>query len=242
MARAGEQAATARIAVVTGGNKGIGFEICRQLARRGVNVVLTARNERGGREAARALQDERLNVIFHRLDVTDDAQVATLAQAMQREHGRCDILVNNAGVMLDPRGSRILDAQPAAFRETFETNVYGPLRLCQALVPLMRRHRYGRVVNLSSGLGQLEDMGDGTPAYRASKTALNAITRMLAEATRRDGILVNAMCPGWVRTDMGGENATRGVEKGAETAVWLATLPQDGPTGGFFRDKQPIPW
>ena len=232
----------ARIAVVTGANRGIGLEICRQLARRGVNVVLTARDARRGRDAARTLQGERLNAIFHALDVTDAKQVAALAQYLQRDHGRCDILVNNAGVMRDPRGSRVLDADVAVFRETFETNVYGPLRLCQALVPLMRRNGYGRIVNLSSGLGQLEEMGDGTPAYRASKTALNALTRMVADATRRDNILVNALCPGWVRTDMGGPNAARGVAKGAETAVWLATLPDDGPTGGFFRDKRPIAW
>jgi NAD(P)-dependent dehydrogenase (short-subunit alcohol dehydrogenase family) len=235
-----EQAA--RIAVVTGGNKGIGLEICRQLARRGVNIVLTARDAERGGEAVRKLQGQGLNVIFHPLDVTEPGQVAALAEAMEREHGRCDILMNNAGVLLDQRGSRVLDAQVETFRETFETNVYGPLRLCQALVPLMRRHRYGRIVNLSSGLGQLEDMGDGTPAYRASKTALNALTRMLSEATRRDNILVNAVCPGWVRTDMGGSSATRGVEKGAETAVWLATLPDGGPSGGFFRDKRRISW
>jgi NAD(P)-dependent dehydrogenase (short-subunit alcohol dehydrogenase family) len=235
-------ASNGRIAVVTGGNKGIGFEICRQLARRAVNVVLTARDARRGRDAERRLQDEGLNVLFHPLDVTDAAQVDALRETMQREHGRCDILVNNAGVLLDARGSRVLDAQVETFRETFETNVYGPLRLCQALVPLMRRHRFGRIVNLSSGLGQLEDMGDGTPAYRASKTALNALTRMVSEATRRDNILVNSLCPGWVRTDLGGSNAPRGVEKGAETAVWLATLPDGGPSGGFFRDKRRISW
>jgi NAD(P)-dependent dehydrogenase (short-subunit alcohol dehydrogenase family) len=231
-----------RIAVVTGGNRGIGFEICRQLAQRGVNVVLTARNARRGREAAQALQAQRLNVIFHRLDVTDAQQIRALAHTMRTTHGRCDILVNNAGVLIDPRGSGVLDAAVETFRETFDTNVYGPLLLSQALVPLMRMQGYGRIVNLSSGLGQLAEMGDGTPAYRASKTALNAVTRMLAEATREDGILVNAVCPGWVRTDMGGPGASRGVQKGAQTAVWLATLPQDGPTGGFFRDQQPIDW
>jgi NAD(P)-dependent dehydrogenase (short-subunit alcohol dehydrogenase family) len=240
VAASGEQAA--RIAVVTGGNKGIGFEICRQLARRGVNVVLTARDAKRGSDAMRRLQDQGLNVLFHPLDVTDPGQIAALAQAMEREHGRCDILINNAGVLLDQRGSRVLDAKVETLRETFETNVYGPLRLCQALVPLMRLHCYGRIVNLSSGLGQLEDMGDGTPAYRASKTALNALTRMFSEATRRDNILVNALCPGWVRTDMGGASATRGVEKAAETAIWLATLPGGGPTGGFFRDKRRISW
>jgi NAD(P)-dependent dehydrogenase (short-subunit alcohol dehydrogenase family) len=242
MASGTRQTASSRIAVVTGGNKGIGFEICRQLARCGVRVVLTARDGVRGLDAERKLQDEGLNVLFHPLDVTDSAQVDALAATMERDHGRCDILVNNAGVLLDARGSRVLDVTVETFRATFETNVYGPLRMCQALVPLMRRHRFGRIVNLSSGLGQLEDMGDGTPAYRASKTALNALTRMVSEAARRDGILVNSMCPGWVRTDMGGANATRGVDKGAQTAVWLATLPDGGPSGGFFRDKRRIAW
>jgi NAD(P)-dependent dehydrogenase (short-subunit alcohol dehydrogenase family) len=231
-----------RIAVVTGGNKGIGFEVCRQLARRGIHVVLTARNAAKGRKAAQALQAQRLNVLFEPLDVTDADQVQALARTMRRAHGRCDVLVNNAGIMIDRRAASVLQAKVETLRTTFETNVYGPLMLTQALVPLMRKHRYGRVVNLSSGLGQLEGMGDGTPAYRASKTALNALTRMFAAATQGEGILVNAMCPGWVRTDMGGPHASRGVEKGAETAVWLATLPDSGPSGGLFRDKQPIAW
>jgi NAD(P)-dependent dehydrogenase (short-subunit alcohol dehydrogenase family) len=230
-----------RIAVVTGGNKGIGLEICRQLATRGVHVVLTARDRAKGEKAAQQLQAARLNVLFHPLDVTRAEQVQALALHMAEAHGRCDVLVNNAGIMIDRR-SGVMHAKVETFRTTFETNVYGPLMLTQALVPLMRKHGYGRVVNLSSGLGQLEDMGDGTPAYRASKTTLNALTRMFAAATSGEGILVNAMCPGWVRTDMGGSSASRGVAKGAETAVWLATLPEGGPTGEFFRDKQPIAW
>jgi NAD(P)-dependent dehydrogenase (short-subunit alcohol dehydrogenase family) len=136
----------------------------------------------------------------------------------------------------------VLDVDPQVFRDTLETNFFGPLRLCQALVPHMVEQGYGRVVNLSSGLGQLADMGDGTPAYRTSKAALNALTRMVAAATRGRGVLVNSMCPGWVRTDMGGPNATRSVEQGADTAVWLATLPTRGPTGRFFRDRTEIPW
>jgi NAD(P)-dependent dehydrogenase (short-subunit alcohol dehydrogenase family) len=233
---------TPRIAVVTGGNRGIGFEICRQLARKGVNVVLTARDEGRGMEATQRLQSQRLNVIFHPLDVTAPAAVRRLARYLEAAHGRCDILVNNAGILADKRGSRVLDAGALTFRRAMETNVYGPLMLTQALVPLMRRHGYGRVVNLSSGLGQLEEMGDGTPAYRMSKAALNTLTRMFATATEGSGILVNSLCPGWVRTDMGGPHASRGVEKGAETAIWLATLPDDGPTGGFFRDRTAIAW
>ena len=233
---------TARIAVVTGASKGIGFEICRQLAQLGVNVVLTARDPGRGDRAAATLQRQGLNVIFHALDVTDPEQIRALADYTARTHGRCDILVNNAGIMVDKRGSGVLELQAEILRTTLETNFYAPLLISQALVPLMRKHRYGRIVNLSSGLGQLEGMGDGTPAYRASKAALNALTLMLAAATKGSGILVNSMCPGWVRTDMGGASATRSVEKGAETAVWLATLPEDGPTGGFFRDRKAIAW
>ena len=231
-----------RVAVVTGGNKGIGFEICRQLARKKLRVVLAARDPDKGREAAERLQAEGLDVVFHALDVTDPGQVQALTRASANKHGRCDVLVNNAGILIDKRSASVLDVKIETFRTTLETNFYGPLMMTQALVPLMRENGYGRVVNLSSGLGQLEDMGDGTPAYRASKTALNALTRMFAAATKGEGILVNAMCPGWVRTDMGGANATRGVEKGAETAIWLATLPRDGPSGGFFRDRKPIKW
>jgi NAD(P)-dependent dehydrogenase (short-subunit alcohol dehydrogenase family) len=231
-----------RVAVVTGGNKGIGFEICRQLARKKLKVVLAARDPHKGRAAAEQLQAEGLDVVFHPLDVTDAGQVQALSGAMAEQHGRCDVLVNNAGILIDKRSASVMETAVETFRTTLETNFYGPLMLTQALVPVMRENDYGRVVNLSSGLGQLEEMGDGTPAYRASKTALNALTRMFAAATKGEGILVNAMCPGWVRTDMGGQSATRGVEKGAETAIWLATLPKDGPSGGLFRDRRPIKW
>ena len=232
-----------RIAVVTGGNRGIGLEIARQLARQpGIRVVLTAREEAKARAAAKKLRDEGLEVDSHPLDVTSEMSVKTFAGWLESACKRCDILVNNAGVMLDPRGSRVLDSKLVTWRDTLETNLVGPLLLAQALAPLMKRNGYGRIVNVSSGQGQLSDMGVGTPAYRVSKTALNALTRTLAAELKGSGILVNSMCPGWVRTDMGGAGAPRTVEQGADTAVWLATLPDDGPSGGFFRDRRPIPW
>jgi len=226
-----------RIAVVTGGNRGIGLEICRQLAQAGMHVILTARDEAKGKAAAK-----KLGVESHQLDVDSDESVKAFVRWIKDTHGRCDVLVNNAGVMLDPRGSRVLDSKVETYRDTLETNPLGPLRMIQAIAPLMKNQGYGRIVNMSSGQGQLSDMGVGTPAYRVSKTALNALTRTTAADLHGTGILVNAMCPGWVRTDMGGSGAPRSVEQGADTALWLATLPDNGPTGGYFRDRKPIPW
>ena len=231
-----------RLAVVTGGNKGIGFEICRQLARKGLRVVLTSRDEKKGRSAQRILEKEGLDVDYGVLDVTEVDSVRAFARHLDSEYGRLDVLVNNAGISKGKYGTSVLKEKLEYFREVMDTNFYGALRVCQGLVPVMRKDHYGRIVNISSGMGQLDEMEDGVAAYRVSKTALNALTRMMSTATADDGILVNSMCPGWVRTEMGGNGAPRSVEEGAETAVWLSMLPHDGPTGGFFRDKKPIPW
>ena len=231
-----------RVAVVTGANRGIGLEVARQLARKGVRVVLTARDVRRGETARERLVANGHDVAFHPLEVSSADQAFALARWVADEYGRLDILVNNAGILADPRGSRMLTLDPALLRATMETNLVGPLIVTQALVPLMEKNSDGRIVNMSSGLGQLADMGIGTPAYRMSKTALNAFTRILAKELTPLGIKVNAMCPGWVRTDLGGPTAPKSVEDAADTAVWLATLPDDGPTGGFFRDRQAIDW
>jgi NAD(P)-dependent dehydrogenase (short-subunit alcohol dehydrogenase family) len=231
----------ARIALVTGANRGIGFEVCHQLARAGNKVILTARNADAGERAAASLRQEGLNVVFCPLDVTDAQSVTAARQWVEREFGRLDILVNNAGVDLDD-GVSVFDVSPALVQQTFDTNTIGPLRMCQAFVPLMRQHNYGRVVNVSSGSGQLTDMGGYTAAYAMSKTALNALTRIVAAEVSAYNIKVNSVCPGWVRTDMGGPNAPRSVEQGADGIVWLATLPDDGPSGGFFRDRKPVSW
>jgi NAD(P)-dependent dehydrogenase (short-subunit alcohol dehydrogenase family) len=234
--------AAARIALVSGGNRGIGYEVCRQLALQGLAVVLTARDAGKGKAAVKTLHDAGLDVEFQRLDVTSCRSIRACVAAVAERRGRIDVLVNNAGIMIDPRGSHFLDSKLDTYRDTLETNLFGPLQLAQSVIPLMKANRYGRIVNLSSGLGQLSEMGAGTPAYRISKAALNALTRILGAEFRESNILVNSMCPGWVRTSMGGESAPRTVEQAADTAVWLATLPADGPSGGFFRDRKAIAW
>lgn len=231
-----------RVAVVTGANRGIGFEVSRQLARHGMRVLLACRDAAKGEAAAERIRYENGDAQVIVLDVTDGASVASLAKYVRDHFGSADVLVNNAGILIDPPGSRMLESSLDTYRETLEVNLFGPLQLCLALVPAMRESGYGRVVNLSSGLGQLSEMGAGTPAYRISKTALNALTRTLAAELAGTNVLVNALCPGWVRTDMGGRSASRSVEQGADTAVWLATLPDGGPSGGLFRDRRPIPW
>lgn len=227
-----------RIALVSGGNRGIGLEICRQLAERGYTVVMGSRDEEKGRVAAERLEGD---VIPHQLDVSDAGSVDRMAAFLEEEVGRLDILVNNAAISND-EGQRGVDADLDRVRESLEANLFGAWRLCEIAIPLMRRNGYGRIVNVSTGLAALEDMGGGSPGYRVSKTALNALTRILASELRGSGILVNAVNPGWVQTDMGGSGATRPVEEGAEALVWAATLPNNGPTGGFFRDRHPVPW
>ncbi|MDZ4840568.1 MAG: SDR family oxidoreductase [Hyphomicrobium aestuarii] len=232
-----------RVALVTGGNRGIGLEIVRQLARLGIVAVIGSRDRDKGLAAAEPLEREGLVTPVVALDVTDEASIrAAIAEAMG-PFGRIDILVNNAGILIDGPEARVASTEAAVYETTFATNVIGPTRLIRAVMPMMREQTYGRIVNVSSGLGQMSEMGGGWPAYRLSKAALNALTRTTAaEVGDQTGIKVNSMCPGWVRTDMGGPDAARSVVEGADTAVWLATLPANGPTGGFFRDRKPIAW
>lgn len=233
-----------QIALVTGANRGLGFETSRQLAQQGIHVILSSRDIVKGEAAVEKLKAEGLTVSYHPLDVADSESIKRLAQFIQEQFGHLEILVNNAGIFIDTQDTAesIFQANLETLQRTYETNVYGPLQLCQALIPLMQKQGYGRVVNVSSGMGQLSDMNGGSAGYRLSKTGLNALTRIFADELKETNILVNSVCPGWVRTDMGGPNADRNIEEGVNTIVWLATLPDGSPTGLFFRDRQPIPW
>ena len=234
--------AARRIAIVTGGNRGIGLEIARQLMKNDIHVVIGCRDAMKCESAVSALRKEGPNVSGFALDVVDTHSVKRFVDHVAKHHGSPSILVNNAGVYPESTNARLVDVPTSVWRETIETNLFGPVRMCREVVPLMTKLRHGRIVNISSGLGQLSQMGEGSPAYRTSKAALNALTRTLAAEVAGAGILVNSMSPGWVKTDMGGEEAPRSVEEGADTAVWLCLLPSNGPTGQFFRDRQPIPW
>jgi NAD(P)-dependent dehydrogenase (short-subunit alcohol dehydrogenase family) len=230
-----------KIALVTGGNRGIGFEICRQLGNLGIRVILGSRDSSKGAIATRQLAGEGLPVEMRELDVADEESIRECMRWIRREIGRLDILVNNAGVMVE-EGEAHPEHEIQIIRDTMQTNVYGPVLLSRLATPIMKSRRYGRIVNLSSGMGSLAEMGAGYIAYRMSKAALNAVTRVLAAETEGMGILINSVDPGWVQTGMGGRTASRTVAKGAETPVWLATLPDSGPTGGFFRDRKAIAW
>jgi NAD(P)-dependent dehydrogenase (short-subunit alcohol dehydrogenase family) len=227
-------------ALVTGANRGIGLEVSRQLAQQGYTVLLGARDHIKGAQAAQLLLGEGLDVRFVHLDVADQVSLDRAQAEIEREFGQLDVLVNNAAILYDT-WQHAATADLDVVREALETNTLGAWRMCQAFLPLLRRSRQGRIVNVSSEAGSLASMGGGTPAYNMSKVALNALTRMLAADLRRTGILVNSVCPGWVATDMGGHGG-RPVKEGAASVVWAATLPDDGPTGGFFRDGRALPW
>ena len=238
-----------KIAVITGANRGIGLEVARQLAQGGVQVILTARNQRYGKAAAKKLNARITDVRFFPLDVTKEKSIQKLAQHIKKEYGHLDILVNNAGVLLDYKKNAI-SVSMRAVRDTLETNALGPLRVAQVLFPLMKKRGNGRsmnarIINVSSGYGSLSSMeGNVCPAYKIAKAALNAVTRILANnaVTQQANILVNAVSPGWVRTRMGGMEAELPVEKGAETIVWLATDERAHESGCLWENKQKIPW
>ncbi len=220
------------VALVSGASRGIGAEIARQLAGdHGFHVYA------GARDPGDVAEQDGVEPI--ELDVTDESEIDAVRSAIESGPGRLDALVNNAGIHGGHYGDGFVDSDIEEIKRVLETNLFGAWRLTQAMLPLLRKSDRPRVVNVSSGAGQLDDMNGGIHPYRLSKTGMNVMTKTLAN----DGeVIVNSMCPGWVRTDMGGESAPRSVEEGADTAVWLATLPDDGPSGGFFRDREAIPW
>ncbi len=232
---------TQRIVLITGANRGIGLETSRQLARRGFHVVLAARDERKGREATAAIEASGGKATFLSLDVSGSDSIQSAVRQFAAIADHLDVLINNAAIYPD-KGLTISTIPRDRLAQTFQTNTFGPLEVTQAFLPYLRRADAARVINVSSGLGQLEGLSPDIPSYCLSKLAINGLTIMLAQALRTDRIAVNSMCPGWVRTDMGGPNATRSVEQGADTAVWLADEALHELTGKFFRDRQEIPW
>lgn len=234
---------TTSVVVITGASRGLGRAAANHFAAGGRHhVVATARQPADLETLRSKLALEGYPIDCRRLDVTAPDSVAELAAWLGERFGRVDVLVNNAGIQLDRFSMSVLDLPIETLRHTLETNLFGALRVTQALMPLLRNSEHGRVVNLSSGMGQLSEMGTGSPAYRISKTALNAVTTILAAELKDTPIKVNSVCPGWCRTDLGGPEAPRSPEQGIDCVAWLATLPADGPSGGFFRDRQPIPW
>ncbi|MGH8127245.1 MAG: SDR family oxidoreductase [Gammaproteobacteria bacterium] len=237
---------TQHIAVVTGANRGIGLAVVRALAEQGFTTILCARDTARGAEVLRSLSADNLPVVLRKLDVTRSEDAQALARWIKEQFGHVDVLVNNAGILLESRQEGAthtadpLKVSMPTLLEHFNVNSLGAVRMIQALAPLMNAD--ARIVNVSSGLGQLSDMNGGLLGYRLSKAALNAVTRVFAHELGEHGIKVYAVCPGWVRTDLGGPRATRSPEEGADTAVWLATAEPAPETGLFYRDREVIDW
>lgn len=236
----GSGSPSVRTALITGANKGIGYEVARQLAANGFHVFVGGRNRKAGRKAADEIATQAGTATFLEIDVSDSNSVTAAAHELGKSVDHLDVLVNNAGIIADG-DKAILETTDELLRETLETNTLGALRVTRALAPLLAKSKAPRVVNVSSGGGQLTGGADGwSPAYCISKTALNAVTSQLAMALPE--FAVNSVCPGWVRTEMGGSNATRSVEEGADTIVWLASEAPQKLTGKFLRDRKEIPW
>ncbi len=235
-----------KVALVTGGNRGLGLEICRQLAQAGLRVVLSSRDERLGAVAVQKLAADGIDVLYVNMDVSKSFTVERAVEFVKGACGSLDVLINNAGVSLDPAATgppdQALQTLDATLFDSFQVNTVGVYRACRAALPDMLAQGYGRIVNVTSKRGQLATMDSRAPAYSISKTAANAVTRIFAGLAGNGDVKVNSAHPGWVRTDMGGPDADLSVEESARGVVWLATLPADGPNGGFFFNRQRIDW
>ncbi|PJZ25457.1 short-chain dehydrogenase [Leptospira hartskeerlii] len=229
-----------KIAIVTGASRGIGEEVSKQLSKSGIHIICASRKKENSEKTASFIRKEGGSAESFALDVSDPNSIQNFLKEVLSKYPKIDILVNNAGVYLD--SGPIENTTLEMLQGTLDTNLIGPFLLSQKILGVMKKNGYGRIVNVSSGMGQLYDMSSGYSAYRISKTALNALTRILHSESSSKDIKVNSVCPGWVRTDMGGKSATRSVEHGAETIVWAAQLDKSGPSGIFLRDKKEIPW
>ena len=229
-----------KIALITGANRGIGLEIGKQLLAKDFIVLFTMRNMAIGRPIVDEIRKDYKKAWFHQLDVSEEQSIADVVTYIDEACERIDVLINNAAILHDQNHASVQVSLPD-MRETMETNLYGPMMVTRAMIPFLKKSDDPRVINISSTMGQLSTMGAGYGAYRISKTALNALSVIQSKELARDGIKVNSMCPGWVKTEMGGPSATRSLEEGAETAVWLATS-GNIPSGKFFKDRKEIPW
>lgn len=230
-----------RVALVTGGNRGIGHELVKQLATNGFRVILTSRDQEKGQQAAQKLKETGLDVSFVKMDVDDPESIRQATSTVQEQFERVDVLINNAGVYLDEKET-LLTMDPSLLLKTMTTNLFGPYYVIRSFVPLMEKQSYGRIINISSGYGERSELSDpGVGAYKLSKFALNGLTQLVAAELQGD-IKINVVDPGWVRTDMGGPSAPRTPTESAESILWLATVGPEGPNGGFFRDGKRVDW
>lgn len=230
-----------QVALVTGGNRGIGYEFVKQLALNGFKVILASRDPEMGHEALQVLKELDLNISFVEMDVTNQESINQAAIAINEKYGRVDVLINNAGVYLD-QNEKLLAMDPFILENTMATNFFGVYHVIRSFIPLMEKQGYGRIINVSSEYGAMSGMSyPGVGAYKLSKFALNGLTRLVAAEIKGD-IKINAVDPGWVSSDMGGPSAPRTPKQAAESILWLATIGSEGPSGGFFRDGKQISW
>lgn len=230
-----------QVALVTGGNRGIGYELVKQLALKGFKVILASRDPKKGHEAVQKLKELNLDVSFVLVDVDEQESIRQATITVNEKYGRLDVLINNAGFYFD-KNEKLLAMTPSVLEKTMGTNFFGAYYVLHYFMPIMEKQRYGRIINVSSELGAMREMSiQGSGAYKLSKLALNGLTQLVAAELKGD-IKINAVCPGWVSSDMGGSSAPRTPKQAADSILWLATIGTEGPNGGFFRDGKPVHW